>query len=239
MSIDSPSEIEHLSIADVALNYPQAIRILNRYGLDYSCNGKISFVEACEVQNLNPYHVWQEIEDEIRMTGRNRRREFGSWETDLLIDFILQHHHEYLRLTIPQIRELLNTVCIHHSDDSPVQEIKEHFEVVADDLLGHLSREENVLFPALRRLSRPLLPQTPILSDLQKAISSTKDRFHRAGDSIRAIRRLANDYAAPAKACPTFQLLYRLLEEFEYDVIQHIHLENNILFPKAAQASDN
>jgi regulator of cell morphogenesis and NO signaling len=233
MSTEPAPDLQNFTVADIALNYPQAIRILNRCGLDYCCNGKIPFREACENRNLNPSTVWQQIEDEIQLAGRNHRREFKNWETNLLIDFILQHHHEYVRLTIPQIKNLLQTVCQVHEVNPELQEVKQHFEALAEDLLGHLPREEDVLFPALRRLTKPVLPELPIMDSVQKTISVMEHEHGRAGQLIRTIRKLTNDYTIPAHACPTFQLLYRLLEEFEYDVMQHIHLENNILFPKA------
>lgn len=233
MSTEPAPEIEKFSVADVALNYPHALRILNRYGLDYCCNGKTPFIEACRKINVDPYLLWKQIEEEAFLLGRNSRREFRNWETNLLIDFILQHHHEYLRLTIPQIRTLLQTVCSVHNDKPELLEVQHHFDALADDLLGHLPREEDVLFPALRRLDRPMLKESSILDNVQKTISVMEHEHDRVGDLIRAIRRLTDDYSVPQHACPTFQLLFKLLEEFEYDVMQHIHLENNILFPKA------
>ncbi len=239
MSTEPAPEIETFTVAEVALNYPPAIRILNRWGLDYCCNGKIPFVKACEQRNLNPFTIWQQIEEEILMAGTNHRREFSSWETNLLIDFIIQHHHEYLRLTIPQIKNLLHTVCSVHEDKPELQEVKLHFETLADDLMRHLPREENVLFPALRRLSRPVVTELQIQDSVHKTITAMEHEHGRVGELIRAIRKLTNDYTVPSHACPTFQLLFRLLEEFEYDVMQHIHLENNILFPKAKHAYKN
>jgi regulator of cell morphogenesis and NO signaling len=239
MTTVSASEIEKFTVADVALNYPHAIRILNRCGLDYCCNGKTPFIEACEKRNLNPYIIWQQIQDEIQMVGRNQRREFRNWETNLLIDFILQHHHEYLRLTIPQIRNLLQTVCKIHDDKPELLDVQHHFDALASDLLGYLPSEEDVLFPALRRLSRPVPPESPIIDGVQKTISAMEQKYGRIGEIIRCIRQLTNDYTIPSHACPTFQLLFKLLEEFEYDVMQHIHLENNILFPKATYAYKN
>lgn len=232
MSTEPTPEIEDFSVADVASNYPQAICILNRCGLDYCCNGKIPFVKACEDRNLNPYIVWKHIEDEIRMTGANHRRVFKNWETSVLIDFILQHHHEYLRLAIPQIKNLLEIVCRVHHETPELQDVKLHFEALAGDLASHIPREEDVLFPALRRLSRAEVTQLPILHSVQVTISVMEHEHGRTGDLIRAIRRLTNDYTVPSYACPSFQLLFNLLEEFESDLMQHIHLENNILFPK-------
>lgn len=232
MSTDPAPEIENFSVADVAVNYPQAIRILNRCRLDYCCNGKIPFVKACEDLNLNPYTIWKHIEEEIRMIGANHRRVFKNLETSALIDFILQHHHEYLRRAIPQIKNLLETVCNVHHEEPELQDVKQHFEALAEDLVNHIPREEDVLFPALRRLSRQNITDLPILDPVQKTISVIEHEHSRTGDLIRAIRRLTYDYTAPPHACPTFQLLFNLLEEFEWDLMQHIHLENNILFPK-------
>ncbi len=229
------------SVADIALRIPSAIRVLNRYGLDYSCDGKRSFVQACEKAYVDSEHVWSEICKEQAITGANTRRSFGSWETSLLIDFILQHHHEYLRITIPQIKELLNTICAAHPEDEQLESIRIHFELLAHELAEHLPREEQVLFPALRSLVKSAVHpgNESLISAIQSTIHVMEHEHNRSGELIRCIRRLSNDYTVPSHAGPTFLLLFRLLEEFEYDVMQHIHLENNILFPKVKAEQQN
>jgi regulator of cell morphogenesis and NO signaling len=223
------------TVAEIALNFPHAIKILNRYGLDYCCDGKKLFVTACEKAFLDADTVWNEIVDEIPYPDRNGKREFRHWGASLLIDFIVQHHHEYLRVTIPQIKDLLNTVCSVHGDTKPeLLEIRFHFNTLAEELLCHLPKEENVLFPALRRLSGPGISKEipPLLKNIKSTILVMEHEHLRTGELIRIIRKLSNDYEIPAHACPTFHLAFKLLEEFEHDVMQHIHLENNILFPK-------
>lgn len=234
---DSTPTMHNLTVADIALNFPQSIRILNRYGLDYCCNGKKLFTKACKKAYVNPELVWNEILEESRWQEPEGRK-FKCWETNLLIDYIIQHHHEYLRLTIPQIQELLTLVCGSHGYERPeLHEILLHFNVLSEDLLNHLPKEETVLFPAIRRLAGPTadIAPSPLLANVKDTISIMEHEHGRVGELIRIIRKLSNDYEIAPHSGPTLHLVFKLLEEFEYDVMQHIHLENNILFPKIRQ----
>jgi regulator of cell morphogenesis and NO signaling len=228
-------EMECLTLAEVALEFPQAIKILNRYGLDYCFNGRKLFIHACERAGVSAEKVWSEITNELPMTGPTARYKFQNWKADMLMDFIQQHHHEYLRRTIPEISGLLNVVCSVHGNDKPeLQEIQSHFETLAIEILEHMPTEENVLFPAIRRIAKsPVLAENQnLLESVQINIAALEHEHSRAGDLLKIIRELSDNYQSPVYACPTFQMAFRLLEEFEQDLMQHIHLENNVLFTK-------
>lgn len=234
VTIETPDK-NSVTVADIALNFPHAVDVLNKYGLDYCCNGKKLFVDACKKANLDAEKIWEEVLHVKTSQGPDGRIRFDTWDVPLLIDFIIQHHHQYVRKTIPQIQELLHKVYNAHHEDSPeVIAVRENFNQLADELLSHMEKEEQVLFPAMRRLFISDSPArfSEIPFNLQAPISVMEHEHDEAGELIKSIRRLTQHYTAPEHACPTFQLAYKMLHEFDNDLMQHIHLENNILFPR-------
>lgn len=229
-------DMADLSVADVVLAFPQALQILNRYNLDYCCGGKKPFIKVCENAGLNAESIWREIQLAVVNHGGDTRLRFNSWDAPLLIDFIVQHHHQYVRDSIPQIQALLDKVCNAHGEDSPfLLSVRDRFNSLAAELQNHLPKEEEVLFPAIRRLlvsrvsgAMPAVGQ----GQLSVPILNMEDEHEIAGDLIKSIRSLTNHYTPPVFACPTFRLTYIMLDQFDRDLMQHIHLENNILFPK-------
>lgn len=233
---DNISDIGSISIAEVAVAFPQSLEILNRYNLDYCCGGKKPFVKVCEKAGLNAESVLQEI----RKTGEGYRSDspikFEIWNTSLLIDFIVQHHHHYVKDTIPQILELLDKVCSAHRNDSPfLLEVRSLFNTLSGELLDHLAKEEEILFPALRRMagegeSAFSIKNSKDIND--SAIASLESEHEMAGKLIKRIRSLTNNYTPPEHACPTLRITYIMINQFEKDLMQHVHIENNILFPR-------
>jgi regulator of cell morphogenesis and NO signaling len=228
-------EMSHYTVADVALNFPQAIKILNRYELDYCCKGNKLFTQACNKARLDPLKIWGEIERELPIPGPEQRHRFSVWDAPLLIDFIVQNHHEYVRIAVPQLRELIGKVTDTHGNElMELKEIQFNFDLLADELLEHLPKEEQVIFPAIRRLTtrEVTAPQSPLLANIQTPILVMENEHEHHGELLKLMRSLTNHYTPPFKTCPTLHLMYKLLEEFDEDLMQHIHLENNILFPK-------
>ena len=226
---DNEFDISKISIADIAVTFPHAVEILSKYNLDYCCGGKKPFVKVCEKAGLNPELIWSEIESSRANRGMDNRMQFDLWDTSLLINFIEQHHHSYVRQSIPKIKELLNKVCSAHGEDSPfLIMVRDDFNEVAEELLNHMPKEEQVLFPALRELQNGATAP-----NLSAPISVMEHDHERAGALIKSIRTLTNNYTPPSYACPTFKVTYIMLDQFDKDLMQHIHLENNILFPKA------
>jgi regulator of cell morphogenesis and NO signaling len=223
------------TIAEVALDFPQAIKILNRYNLDFCCHGKKSFREACLQNQFNPEDVWDEILHELPIPGGNINHRFDSWDIPHLIDFILQNHHQYIRLMIPQLKDLIVRIRINHEKQHPeLSEVEFNFALLAEELLDHLPKEEDILFPVIKRIamSQGSTVKIQLMANLRTPIVAMEQEHNNAGEILKLIRSLTHGYKAPANACPTFQLMYRLLEEFDDDLVQHIHLENNILFEK-------
>ncbi len=218
-----------LTVAEVVLTYPNALTVLTRCNIDYCCGGKRSFKEACERKGLNTEKIWDEI-----VHGRNTENSFllrfSIWDSPLLVDYIVQNHHAYVKESIPQLQELLDKVCsVHGEDHIELVEVRDDFNDLADELLAHMQKEEEVLFPAIKNGYQRAI-------NMGEPIRMMEEEHEQAGDLMKSIRQLTNHYTVPHDACPTFQLTYKKLEEFEHDLMRHVHLENNVLFEKVKHA---
>ncbi|MEY4930333.1 MAG: iron-sulfur cluster repair di-iron protein [Bacteroidota bacterium] len=236
-------EMSTATMADVALYFPQSIDLLHRYNLDYCCQGKMLFTEACRKANLEPEKVWDEVQNPSGIKRGGNPLNFENWNSSVLVDFIVQHHHEYVRESIPRITELLDKICSVHGDTNPeLFAVRKDFHDLAEELLGHLPKEEQILFPAIKRIEGQ--PIASVESELEPTalampIHVMEDEHERAGSLIKSIRARTNQYAIPSYACPTYQLTLTMLQEFDHDLMQHIHLENNILFPRFKSIQHN
>ena len=230
-------EMQSATVADIAVKFPSAIGVLNRHSLDYCCNGGRQFVAACGSLNLDPGSVWQEILKAAQQpeATQSMRMRFEEWETPFLIDYIVQHHHSYVRQSTVHLLELLRKVEAAHAEDTPaVVEVRRAFEQLTAELIEHMTKEEVIVFPTVRRIAEsqesPL--RGPLSMSIMTPISAMEDDHEEAGQLVGQIRSLTDNYTPPPHACPTFQLAWKLLKEFDEDLMQHIHLENNILFPR-------
>lgn len=229
------------SVADIALRFPHAIDILNKHHLDYCCNGKKQFDDVCKQHNLDPEQIWQEVQHAIGGSTTGKADRFESWNLTLLIDYIVMNHHVYVTSAIPEIKGLLNKVCEAHGAEQPfLLSVREKFNRLAEELLAHMPKEEQLLFPAIKRIEQNALnAKDPSSADnLTIPIMVMEHEHETAGDLVKSIRSLTNYFSPPAFACPTFLITYKMLQEFDDDLMQHIHLENNILFPKAKKLTE-
>ncbi len=225
-------DLSSITIAHVAVSFPPSIEIFNRYKLDYCCNGKKPFATACETAGLDAASVWEEIHRATFTSSSDETIKFDTWGTPLLVDFIIQHHHRYARVTIPQLLEQLNKVCYAHRDESPyLIEVKKNFHTLSVDLLNHLTEEEEVVFPAILTAAAQR-DDTSTFPDSGPVIAQLQNDHKTAGDLIKSLRALTTDYTPPDSACATLRVTYIMLREFDKDLMRHIHLENNILFPR-------
>lgn len=226
-------ELAETSVADVAIQYPQALAIFYKYNIDFCCGGKRSFRETCEKKGLNTDTILDEIVHSKSAANSNLLR-FNSWDSPFLVDFIITNHHAYVKETIPQLQELLNKVCaVHGEDHIELPEIRDDFNDLADELLTHMNKEEMFLFPAIKNRAQREIYYVP----LDGPISVMEEEHEIAGDLMKSIRQLTKDYTIPRDACPTLQLTYKKLEEFDHDLMQHVHLENNVLFGRLKSIS--
>lgn len=219
----------------VALNIKTA-HVFKKYGIDFCCGGGISIEKACEKKNIDINLIMNDLKnvDEKVMQSQN----YNHWELDFLTDFIVNTHHVYVTESLGLIAAYANKVAKVHGIGHPsVLKINELFELVADDLKSHMKKEELILFPYVKKLvaaNREYLTiEKAHFGRVNNPINMMEEEHESVGNLMKEIAELSNNYTPPEWACNTFKALYAKLDEFEQDLHVHIHLENNILFPKA------
>ncbi len=227
------------TVREWALENPAATRVFEKLGIDYCCGGNKSLDQACRTANLST----DEVLDSLEMADHAARaaQSVRNWPTEPLADLIshiTNTHHKYTREEIARLAPLLDKVCSVHGQNHPeLQTVRTSFRGLAQELTTHMMKEEMVLFPFIARMEEAVIQREPVLpspfGSVQNPISMMEHEHDSAGNALRALREASRGYAAPPEACISYQTLYRTLAEFEADLHQHIHLENNILFPRA------
>ncbi|NLV23989.1 MAG: iron-sulfur cluster repair di-iron protein [Deltaproteobacteria bacterium] len=213
--------------------------VFEKYGIDFCCGGHATLAATCQEKDLDLTKILQEIEV-VGKESIGRSENFAAWPLPFLIDYIVNTHHAYLKENDEQIVAYARKSAEAHGAHHPeVIEIAAIFAKISDDMAVHLKAEEEVFFPAVKRVDSAVgsgqNPQTDDRVLIKSALTKLYREHEEVGDAIHKIRHLATNYAIPEDVCNTFVVTYRKLKEFEDDLHKHVHLENNILFPKAAQ----
>ena len=235
------SVIAEKTVRELALENPAATRVFEKLGIDYCCGGSQSLEQACRAVNLPIDQVLDSLEAAelaSQRTGAHR-----DWQRESLADLIAHintTHHRYVREEISRLGPLFEKVCSVHGKNHPeLLQIDDTFEALAQELTMHMMKEEMILFPYIVRMEEAVIQKEPVLpapfGTVQNPVSMMMHEHDSAGEALRAMRQASNGYAPPPDACASYQTLYRALAEFEADLHQHIHLENNILFPRAIE----
>ncbi|HEX3748901.1 MAG TPA: iron-sulfur cluster repair di-iron protein [Bryobacteraceae bacterium] len=226
-----------VTLADLAAASPSAIRILELYGLDYCCGGKRALGDACLSKGLVPEQILREIDAAAVVTTADR-----DWQTaplDELVSHIVETHHAYLKLDLPVLEaRIAKVVAVHGArDPQKLPRLATVFAGLRSELEAHLQKEETILFPFLVQYGRAEsrnLPAPPVpFGSIAHPIAAMENEHADAGDALKEIDELTDGYNPPAYACSTVRALYDGLKALEKDLHIHIHLENNILFPRA------
>ncbi|HEX8039839.1 MAG TPA: iron-sulfur cluster repair di-iron protein [Chryseosolibacter sp.] len=228
-----------MTVAELVIAHPGALSVFTKYNIDYCCGGNRSLEDACIRAGLDHEKIRKEIMSApVQESSIPPRVE--QWSAGLLADYIVQNHHAYVKKAIPEIQALLEKVCMAHGEENiELLSIQQDFEDLADELLGHMNKEEMALFPAIKRLEEHDDARHPLAANLQAPIGVMEQEHVVAGDLVKSIRSSSNNYTVPAYACPTYRVTYEKLREFDQDLMTHVHLENNILFKRASQGAGN
>ncbi len=227
------------TVRELALENPAATRVFEKLGIDYCCGGNQSLEQACRAANLPV----DQVLDSLEMAEQTTRaaQKIYDWQMEPLGDLVAHinsTHHKYTREEIARLGPLFVKVCSVHGQNHPeLVEVRTTFAGLAQELTMHMMKEEMVLFPYIVRMEEAVIQNEPVLpppfGSVQNPVSMMEHEHESAGSALRAMRQASSGYVAPSDACVSYQTLYKALSEFEADLHEHIHLENNILFPRA------
>ena len=228
--------LEEQIIGELVAQNDKTASVFKKFKIDFCCNGNRTISEACERKKLDPSQLINELRNTIINVEQNI--DFNSWELDLLADYIEKTHHRYVLTKIEEIKPYLNKVTRVHGEHNPeLKEIEILFNQSAQELSQHLQKEEMILFPFIRNMVNSKMEEKPLFfphfGTVENPIAMMKHEHQNEGERFEKIAELSNQYTPPSHACNTYRVTFALLKEFEDNLHQHIHLENNILFPKA------
>ncbi len=224
--------------AYVALDFRTAA-LFSKYKIDFCCKGDKTLEEVCQTKGLDVNTIESEI-NAVLNSHSSSEIDFKSFSPNLLIEYIVETHHEYIREKTPVLSAYLDKLCKVHGDRHPeLFEINYLFSVSATDLLQHLQKEESILFPYIKIMTNAIKNneniQQPGFGSVENPIEMLKQEHETEGDLFVEIAKLTNGYTPPNDACETYKVTFAMLKEYEEDLHKHIHLENNILFEKAKE----
>jgi regulator of cell morphogenesis and NO signaling len=227
---------EEKTIAEIVSKNIKASHVFKKHGIDFCCGGGVTVEKACHKKGIDPILVLEELRHfDLEV---EKEYDYNSWSLDTLIDQIVTVHHLYVEENIPLVLQYAEKVAkVHGHHYKETVEIYNLFRMVAADLASHMKKEKLILFPFIKKMmvahTEGLPLEVPHFSEVANPIAMMEDEHETAGSIFKEIAKLTNNYTPPADACNTFKALYDKLAEFEADLHLHIHLENNILHPKA------
>jgi len=228
-----------MKVRDVVLELPQATRVFEKLKIDYCCGGDTPLGEACATAGVEVANL-ERMLAEVRQAGAqgNGSLDFAKATLTELIGHILDKHHVYTKDEMARLDPLIDKVIAAHGENHPeLRSLGELFQQLCGDLKPHMFKEEEILFPYILEMERASLQKGPAPSapfgTVNNPIRMMMMEHETVGDLLRELRAVSSNYAVPADGCLSYQTLYQALEAFESDLHQHIHLENNILFPRA------
>lgn len=221
------------AVADLVIDRPARARVFERLGIDYCCGGDHSLTEACRKNDLDPDTVVRMLDATEESPSDTDTTDWSEATLGDLIDHITSTHHDYLRRELPRLDDLLADVTNAHGHAiSWLSRVQSVFRTLKADLFDHMRSEEEYVFPAIRTLEEGRV--LPDGSTLEHATLEQMEAEHDdAGTMLEQLRDLTDGYTPPEGACPKFRAALDGLRELETDMHQHVHKENNVLFPKA------
>lgn len=234
------NSLETKTVRDLAVEIPGATRVFEKLGIDYCCGGNRSLTEACATAGITFDEVIKSLQTETASPQPSAGTDFQQTTLEMLINHIVSKHHGFTRLEIARLNALLEKVCMVHGANHPeLFKINLLFGELGADLETHMAKEERVLFPHIIRMEAAAAQHVPLsrppFGSVANPVRMMMLEHDRAGELLKEIRTQSADYTVPADGCFSYQTLYSALEELEKDLHQHVHLENNILFPRAVE----
>ncbi len=228
--------IATLTLGEIVKDNYKAAPVFEKFGLDFCCKGNQNFNDACKEGGIEPSSVIKELKQVNN--DKDESVDFDAWPLDILVDYIRKRHHAYVEEKTPIIKSYLDKIeSVHGANHPELKQVRDIFFEIGGELTVHMKKEELMLFPFIKRIQHAkdtrTVASSPLFVSVEKPIDMMMDDHAVEGEKFRKIATLANQYQLPADACNTYAVTYQLLKEYEEDLHLHIHLENNILFPKA------
>ncbi len=215
------------TLGEIVVNDFRAAAIFKQAGIDFCCGGNLSLGEACSDKSIDSDSLIEKL-GKLADEPQNPAQNYKDWEPGFLIDYIVNIHHKYVLKTLPELMFYTNKIAeVHGSHHPELVEVAALFALVNNELLQHLKKEEEIVFPAIKQYysTTPAESKEKLLAELPSLLKEHEE----AGGAMDKINVITNNYALPADACNTYHVAFKLLEEFEDDLHIHVHLENNIL----------
>ncbi len=243
MANTSPDvSLPHRSLADIVTADIRTAAVFDRLGLDYCCHGHNALEDAAAERGLPIATVLADLQALGPLSAQDHAA--AEWtDLDALTGHIVSRHHGYVRQASPVIAAWLDKLVERHGNRHPeLNDIRAAFTLLADDMAVHMVKEENILFPFIDGLAAASraggrLPSGPF-GTILNPIRMMEEDHRQAGDQLAQLRALTNHYTPPADGCTTYRLCYEELAKFEADLHRHVHLENNVLFPRAVELEE-
>ncbi len=220
-----------LSLGQIVADDFRTASLFKEAGLDFCCGGKKSLQEACDEKSISTEPLVNALQ-EMHKNPVNPAQNYNTWDLGFLADYIVNTHHKYVLKTLPELVFYTRKIAdVHGSNHPELIEVAALFSQVNTELLQHLQKEEELLFPAIKDALKS--PSAVNRATIASEINRMSGEHEFAGGAIDTINSMTENYALPEDACNTYRVAFKLLEQFEDDLHIHVHLENNILYPKA------
>lgn len=233
------SDLLQTTVGQIVARRPALAQVFEKHQIDYCCRGGTTLAEACRLQNADVDEIVREIES-VRID--KRPADETDWNEASLTDLaghIVDTHHAYLTAELPRLTSLIAKVQLAHGEKQPsLSNVQRTFKLMREELESHMAKEENVLFPAIKVLEAQGGPQSFLFGSINNPIRMMEQEHDGAGNALRRLRELTDNFTPPSDACPTYRVMLETLENLERDLHLHIHKENNILFPRAAKLEE-
>jgi regulator of cell morphogenesis and NO signaling len=231
------------TVRDLATGIPGATRVFENFGIDYCCGGGRTLADACLEASLPVEDLTRSLEEAERSSQSGVERDWRQGTLTSLATYIIDKHHYFTRQEIDRLEKLFDKVCSRHGENHPeLFEARKTFYQLKQDLIPHMLKEEQVLFPYITRMEEAVgdgrAVPPPFFGTVRNPVRMMMTDHGTAGDLLKQLRGVTNHFTTPPDACISFQALYQALAAFEADLHQHIHLENNILFPRAVEMEE-
>ena len=235
-------ELKQKSVGDIVADDYRTASVFKAHNIDFCCGGGRSLEEACIKKDVDPDELVGELSnlDDVSSESHN----YKSWSMSFLVDYIVNNHHQYVTDKLPELEQYMTKVHkVHGKSYDFLDELAKKFDMIKDEMTMHMKKEEQVLFPYVKQLESALennsQVEDPRFETARGPIAALTAEHDEAGSLMKDMANLTNNFTPPEGACTTFRVLYQNLSAFQDDLHKHVHLENNILFPKITEAEKN